>query len=136
LPAIVVPFVTLSRGQQAMRNFVIRLFVNALALSAAAWLIDGIQVSGDALNLLFVALIFGLLNAVLKPLLMFLSLPFLLITLGLFAFVVNGVMLMLTARLTEHLSVEGLWAAVFGSVVISLVTLVMGRVLDDEAKAD
>ena len=117
-----------------MRNFVIRLFVNALALSAAAWMIDGIQVSGDAVDLLLVALIFGLLNAILKPLLMFLSLPFLLITLGLFAFVVNGVMLMLTAGLTEHLSVSGIWAAIFGSVVISLVTLVLGRVLDDGAE--
>jgi len=57
-----------------MKNFVIRLFVNALALSAAAWLIDGIQLSGDFADVLWVALLFGLLNALLKPLLLFFSL--------------------------------------------------------------
>ena len=56
-----------------MRNFVIRLLVNAFALSAAAWLIDGIQLSEAFGDILIVALIFGLLNAVLKPILMFLS---------------------------------------------------------------
>jgi putative membrane protein len=115
-----------------MKNFIIRLFVNALALSAASWLIDGIQLSGDFANVLFVALLFGLLNAVLKPILMVLSLPFILVTLGFFALVVNGAMLLVTARLTEHLAVSGLGSAVLGSLVISIVTLMMGHVLKDD----
>jgi putative membrane protein len=114
-----------------MKNFIIRLFVNALALSAASWLISGIQLTGDFANVLFVALLFGVLNALLKPILLLLSLPFLLVTLGLFAFVVNGALLLLTARLTEHLSVSGLGSAILGSLVISLVTIVLGRALDD-----
>lgn len=114
-----------------MRNFVIRLFVNALALSAASWLVSGITLSGDFADVLLVALIFGLLNAVLKPVLIVLSLPFLLVTLGLFAFVVNAALLLLTARLTDHLSVSGFGAALLGSLVISLVTILLGGALDD-----
>ena len=114
-----------------MRNFVIRLFVNALALSAAAWIVDGIQLTGGYGDVLVVALVFGLLNALLKPLIVFFSLPFILITLGLFALVVNGVMLLITDRLTESLTVSGLWAAVLGSIVISLVTMILGRALED-----
>ncbi len=115
-----------------MKNFVIRLFVNAIALSAAAWMIPGIRLTGDFVNVLFVAFLFGLLNALLKPILIVLSLPLLLLTLGLFAFVVNGALLLITARLTEHLTVSGLGAAILGSLVISLVTLLLGGLLDDE----
>ena len=114
-----------------MRNFVIRLLVNALALWVAAWLVDGITLSGAYGDVLVVALVFGILNALLKPILLFFSLPFLVLTLGLFALVVNGVLLMVTARLTEHLTVSGLGAAILGSIVISLVTMVLGKALDD-----
>ena len=117
-----------------MRNLVIRIFVNALALSAAAWLIDGIQLSEDFSDVLFVALLFGFLNAILKPLLMLLSLPFLILPLGLFAFVVNGALLLVTARLTDHLAVSGIGSAILGSLVISFVTIILGRWLKDEAK--
>ena len=117
-----------------MRNFIIRLFVNALALSAAAWLIDGIQLSGDFADVLIVALLFGILNAVLKPILVLFSLPFILLTLGLFAFVVNGVMLLVTARLTQHLAVSGLGSAILGSLVVTIVTMILGGALKDEKK--
>ena len=117
-----------------MQNFVIRLFVNALALSAAAWLVPGITLSGSFGDVLLVALVFGLVNAFLKPLVLLLSLPFLLLTLGLFAFVVNGAMLLLTARLTEHLAVSGIGAAILGSLVISVVSAVLGGVLKDERR--
>lgn len=115
-----------------MRNFVISLFVNALALSAAAWILPGIDLVGAFGQILWVALLFGILNALLKPILLLLSLPILIITLGLFAFVVNAAVLMLTARLTEHLTVSGFGSALLGSLIVSLVTLVLGGVLDDE----
>lgn len=115
-----------------MRNFVIRLIVNALALSVAAYVVPGIRLSGGAVALLLVAFVFGVVNAILKPILMVLSIPFILVTLGLFAFVVNGLMLMLTAAMTQHLEVSGLLAAILGSMVISVVTMVMGGVLTDD----
>ena len=115
-----------------MRNFVIRLLVNALALWAAATVVSGISLSGGYGEILIVALIFGILNAVLKPILVIFSIPFLIVTLGLFALVVNGAMLLITARLTDYLTVSGLWAAVLGSIVISLVTMMLGKALEDE----
>jgi putative membrane protein len=114
-----------------MRNFLIRLFVNALALAAAAGLIDGIQMSGGFFDVLLVALVFGLLNAILKPILIFFSLPLLIITLGLFALILNAAMLMLTASLLDGFEVSGFWAALLGSVVISLVTMALGGALKD-----
>jgi putative membrane protein len=114
-----------------MKNFLIRLFVNAAALWAAAWLVGGIQLSDDLLSVLFVALIFGILNAILKPILLFFSIPFLVLTLGLFALVVNGALLMITAALTDNLAVAGLGSAILGSIVISIVTMVLGKALDD-----
>lgn len=114
-----------------MMNFLIRLFVNALALAAAAWLLDGIQMSGGFWDILLVAFVFGLLNAVLKPILLFLSLPFLIVTLGLFALVVNALMLLITASLLADFAVAGFWSAVLGSIVISLVTMILGGLLKD-----
>ena len=117
-----------------MRNFLIRLFVNALALAAAAWLIDGIQMSGGFFEVLLVALVFGILNAILKPLLLLFSLPLLILTLGLFALVVNAAMLMITASLLDDFTVSGFWAALVGSLVISVVTMLLGGALKDGKK--
>jgi putative membrane protein len=117
-----------------MKNFVIRLFVNALALAAAAWLLDGIQMSGDVLDVLLVALVFGILNAILKPILLFFSIPLLILTLGLFALVVNAVMLMITSSLLEDFAVSGFWSALLGSLVISIVTMLLGGALKDGEK--
>lgn len=117
-----------------MRNFLIRLVVNAFALSVAAWLIDGIELAGGFVDVMLVALVFGILNAVLKPFLLFFSLPFLIVTLGLFAFVVNAVVLLITARLTDALAVSGFWTALLGSLVVSFVTILLGGALRDEPK--
>ena len=117
-----------------MRNLLIRLIVNAVALTAAARWVDGVDLSGEVVDVLLVALVFGLVNALIKPLLLFLSLPAIFLTLGLFAFVVNGMMLLITARLTDHLSVAGLWPAIIGSVVVSLVSALLGALLRDETK--
>jgi putative membrane protein len=117
-----------------MKNFLIRLFVNALALTLAARLFDGIDMSGDFTDVLLVALVFGLLNAILKPLLLFLSLPILIVTLGFFALVVNAVLLLVMSRLLESFEVSGFWTALFGSIVISVVTMVLGAVLKDSER--
>lgn len=113
-----------------MRNFVVRLLVNALALSVAAYLIPGITLTGSFGDVLLVAFVFGIVNAILKPLLIILSLPFILLSLGFFALVVNGALLLLTARLTEHLAVAGLGSAILGSIVVSIVTIVLGGLRD------
>ena len=117
-----------------MKNFLIRLMVNALALAAAAWLIDGIRMSEDFVDVLVVALVFGVLNAILKPILVVLSIPLIVVTLGIFALIVNAAMLMITAALLDDFAVSGLGAAILGSIVISLVTMILGGVLEDGKK--
>ena len=117
-----------------MNNFVLRLLVNALALAAAAYVVDGIHLTGGFGSAVWVALVFGLVNALLKPIVMLLSLPFLLVTLGLFSLVVNAFMLLVTARLTDALSVSGLGAAIVGSLVISVVTMILGGSLKDDKR--
>lgn len=121
----------MSARRDPMKNFLIRLFVNALALTAAAGLIDGIEMSGGFWDVLLVALVFGVVNAFLKPILLVMSFPLLVISLGLFALVVNALLLMLTARILDDFAVSGFWAAVLGSIVISLVTMLLGSVLRD-----
>lgn len=115
-----------------MRNFFIRLFVNALALSAAAWLVPGIALEGSFGSVVFVALVFGLVNATIKPLLLLLSLPLLLVTLGLFTLVVNAGLLLLTSGLTAGLYVSGFGAALVGGIIVSIVSVLLGGLLDDD----
>lgn len=115
-----------------MKNFLIRLLVNALALSIAAWWVPGIRMSDGFLDVLWIALVFGVVNAILKPILMLLSLPVLLITLGLFTFVINAALLMLTAALVGGFSVDGWGAALLGSIAVSVVSVVLGILVGDD----
>ncbi|MDR8018408.1 phage holin family protein [Nesterenkonia aerolata] len=118
--------------------------LNALALGAAAWLIPGIGMTGAdtsggvVLAYLFVGAVFGVVNAVIKPLLSFVAMPITCLTLGLFAVVINAAMLMLTAWLTDLFSglfgVEFFvhsffWDAVLGALIVALVSAVLGRFL-------
>jgi putative membrane protein len=109
----------------------LRLGVNAAALWVAAELIDGIDLSSRWTSVLFVALIFGLVNAFIKPIARILTFPITLLTLGLFTLVVNATMLGLTAWLTDSLDVDGFWPALLGAFVISLVSWVLSMFIPD-----
>ena len=120
-----------------MKSWLIRIFVNACALAAAAWLFKDIRITGHTdrdrvLTLLVVALIFGLVNEFVRPIVALLSLPLYLLTLGLMFIVVNALMLMLTSWIADQLDigfrVHGFWTAVWGSIVISVVSWVVGQV--------
>jgi putative membrane protein len=115
-----------------MRNLILRVVVNGLALWAAATFVNGITLSDEIGQVVLVALVFGLVNAILKPILMLVSFPFLIATLGLFALVVNAAMLMITARIMDGFTVDGLGPAIFGSIVVSLVTMLLGGLKDDK----
>lgn len=114
-------------------NFVIRLLINAVALAAAERLIDGITYTGEWIWLIAVALIFGLVNATIGPLLKLLTCPLIVLTLGLFTLVINGLMLQLTAYLAGFFDlsfrVDSYWAAFLGALVISIVSFVLSLLL-------
>ena len=107
----------------------LRLLINAAALWAATRLVSGISFTGGYLTLFMVALVFGILNMLVKPVLFLLTLPFFLVTLGLFTLVLNAVMLWLTSALSESLGlgfrVDGFWAAFLGALVVSIVSFAL-----------
>jgi putative membrane protein len=102
-------------------GFLARLFVTAFALWIATELVPGVNVRGLG-SLLLAALIFGLVNAVVRPVAVLLSLPLTLVTLGGFLLVVNAAMLGLTALLLPGFTVAGFWSALFGAIVVSVVS--------------
>ena len=121
-------------------RFIVRVRAGAVALAVAAWLIGGISIgpgttSEKALTLLAVAVIFGLVNAIVRPIVRLISLPLFILTLGLFPFVVNALMLLLTAWIADQFDlafeVDGFWSALLGAVVISVVTFVINVLLPD-----
>lgn len=117
-------------------NFVIRLVVNAAALWLAARFITGISYTGGWQGLVIVALVFGVINAFVRPVLSFLSMPIQFITLGLFTLVLNALMLMLTAWVAGNIGlpfiVNGFVAALFGAILVSIVSMVLSSLLTDE----
>src|SRR5690348_9404356 len=102
-------------------RFLVRLVVNAAAVFLAANLVPGIAVSGFGAALL-AGLILGFVNAIIKPVLFVLTLPFTIVTLGLFIFVVNAICLAVVAWLVPGFSIRGFWAAMLGAIVVSLVS--------------
>ena len=116
-------------------SFVIPLLVNAAALWVATRIVPGVSYSGGALPLLGVALVFGVVNAVISPVLKILTFPIIILTLGIFALVINGLMLMLTSGLSSALGlgfhVRGFWAAFWGALVVSLVSTMLSLFFRD-----
>ena len=94
---------------------------------SATTLISGVSVNGGAWSYLWVALIFGLINGVLGSIIKLLTLPAILLSLGLFSFVINAAMLMLTARWSDSLDVVNFWSALWASLIISIVTTIVNR---------
>ena len=131
-----------------MTNFLIRTAVNAVALWVAAWLIDGIVLAEDGAKfastfttVVLVALIFGVVNAVVKPIATVLAFPAIVLTLGLFTFVVNAFLLQLTEWIADHLGLsfvitEFWWDAVLGALVITIVSMVLNWVLPEKEDLD
>ena len=110
-------------------GFVVRLLVNAAALWVATRVVPGVTYSGELVPLLGVALVFGIVNAFIRPVAKLLALPLIILTLGLFALIVNGLMLWLTSSLSETLGlgfhVSGFWSAFFGALVVSIVSALL-----------
>jgi len=120
-----------------MRNFLIRLAINAIALYAAVQIVPGVHPQSEHwYTYLWLALIFGVVNALLRPLLKLLTCPLILLTLGLFTLVINATMFALAGWVGAHFgvgfTVDGFWAALWGSVVTSLVAVVLGLFLKDD----
>jgi putative membrane protein len=116
-------------------KLLMRIVVTAVALWVATRLVTGITFTGNWIGLAGVALVFGVLNSFVRPVLTFLSFPLLIVTLGLFTFVLNAVMLLLTSWLSASLGigfhVAGFWAAFWGAIVVGIVSFLLSIFLPD-----
>jgi len=120
------------------QNLLLRWLINGVALYVAAELVPGIYADGGWPVLVLMALIFGLVNALIRPTLKFLTCPLIVLTLGLFTLVINALMLQLASWLGRQLGlgfyVAGFWPAFWGALVISVVSFVLTMLIGDENK--
>jgi len=114
-------------------SLIIRWFINALALMAVAYLYSGVQVAGP-IEALIAALVLGLVNAIIRPLLILLTLPVTLLTLGLFIFFINAFLFWFVAEIVKGFTVSGFMAAFIGSLMYSVITIVTSWLISGKKK--
>lgn len=120
-----------------MARILVRLIVNAIALWVAIELVPGLQYEGDWLSLLLIAFIFGLVNALVRPIVILLTCPLIVLSLGLFLLIINTLMLALTVWLSREvfdlgLTSTGFWATFLGALVITIVSGVISLLIKDD----
>ena len=114
-------------------GFVVRVVLNTLAIVLAAKLVPGIEVDG-VLAALAAGLLLGLINAIVRPVLVVLTFPITLVTLGLFLLVLNGLCFWLVAAVVKGFHVSGFWSAVLGALVVSIVSWVVTVLVSDSGR--
>jgi len=119
-----------------MRGLLIRWIITALALWLTATIVPGLVTIRSAGAAIIAALVLGLVNAIVRPILLLLTLPFTIVTLGLFIFILNAAMFGLAALIAgKGFEVHGFWGALVGSLLVSLISLVLNMIVGDTGKA-
>ena len=113
-------------------RFLLRLLLNGLAIMVAAWFVPGVRLAG-VVPAIVAGIILGFVNALVRPVLLLLTLPFTLLTLGLFIFIVNAVCFALTAALVPGFDLSGFFAAFFGALVVTMVSWLLNALLADNS---
>jgi putative membrane protein len=116
-------------------RFLVRLVLNGLAIIIAAWLLPGIHISSPV-SALLAGVILGFVNAIVRPVLFFLTLPLTLLTLGLFIFVLNAICFGLTAWLVPGFSIDGFFSAVLGALLVSVVSWILNGIVVGRRERD
>jgi putative membrane protein len=114
-------------------SFIVRWFINALALMLVAYLYSGVKVNG-IIEALIAALVLGLVNALIRPILVVLTLPVTILTLGLFIFIINAFLFWFVAEIVNGFTVSGFLGALIGSVMFSVITLITSWLISDRKK--
>ena len=121
-----------------MTKFILRWVINAIALFLAVYLVPGVSLQGGWISLIWLALIFGLINAFLRPLLKLLTCPLIFLTLGLFTLLINTFLFWLTSQVGQAFgigfTISGFWPAFLGGLVVTVVSVIMSLILKDELK--
>jgi putative membrane protein len=114
-----------------MRGIIIRWLILTVAIMLASYLLDGIHVTGF-ISALLAAAILGILNAFFRPVLIILTLPINILSLGLFTFIINAILLLMASGVISGFTVRGFWSAVFGSLLISIVSGLLNSFINDK----
>ena len=121
-----------------MTKFILRWIINAIALFAAVSIVSGVNLQGGWTSIIWLALIFGLINAFLRPLLKLLTCPLIFLTLGLFTLLINTFLFWLKGQVGQAFdvgfTVDGFWPAFLGGLIVTVVSVVMSLILKDELK--
>lgn len=121
-----------------MTKFILRWTINAVGLFLAVYFVPGVSLEGDWTAIIWLALIFGLVNAFLRPLLKLLTCPLIFLTLGLFTLLINTFLFWLTGQIGQALgigfTIAGFWPAFLGGLVVTVVSVVLSLILRDELK--
>ena len=119
-----------------MTKFILRLVINAIALYLAVYFLPGIELESGLTSILWLALIFGIINALVRPLISILTCPLIILTLGLFTLLINTFLFWLTGRIGEAfglgLTVEGFWPAFLGGLIVSVVSIALSMLVKDD----
>lgn len=118
-----------------MRGFIARFFINLLLLALVAWMFKGVQVSGT-LALIFAGIILGLLNAFLRPIIILLTLPLTILTVGLFVFVINALMFMITSAMVRGFEIDNFWTALGAALIYSALSFLVTLFLSDAGRIE
>jgi putative membrane protein len=116
-----------------MKSFFTRVIINALAIAATTWLLPGITIGGNkVLTVLLVAIVFGIINAVIKPIFSFVTCGLYVVTLGLFTFIANALMLWITQYVAGwfglQFSIDTFWTAIVAAIIISIISFVLSLI--------
>ena len=121
-----------------MTKFILRWMINAIALFLAVSFVPGVNLQGSWTSIIWLALIFGLINAFLRPLLKLLTCPLIFLTLGLFTLLINTFLFWLTGQVGQTFGVgftiDGFWPAFLGGLVVTIVSVILSLILKDELK--
>jgi len=121
-----------------MTKFILRWAINAIALFVAVSIVPGVNLEGGWISIFWLALIFGLINAFLRPLLNLLTCPLIILTLGLFTLLINTFLFWLTSVIGQAFNIgftiDGFWPAFLGGLVVTVVSVVMSLILRDERR--
>jgi len=118
-----------------MRGLLIRIVIVAIGLWVASKLVPGVTIS-DAWSLVWAALLLGIANAIVRPVVILLTLPLTILTLGLFLLVINAAMLSLVAWMLDGMTVAGFWPALFGAIVVSITGWIASALISDHGKVE
>lgn len=118
-----------------MKGIFIRWLILTVAILSAAYLLDGMEVRGFT-SAFLAAAVLGILNAVLRPVLIILTLPLNILSLGLFTFVINAFLLKMASGVIPGFEVHGFWPALFGSLIISLVSWLLSSLINDRGRVE